>query len=262
MVDLDGDTRLDFAVANGMGNVSVYLGNGDGTFKAGPATPAAGTGIAVGDFNGDRIPDLALSSISSPQATVMLGKGDGGFEAGQPYAVAGMQEAIAAGDVNGDGHSEIVTANVLNPGAITTELVSCLSTNPAGLPGVFTGTGDSSLSVLLAKPAGGFEPQLAYLAGSSPDGVVIADFDQDGRADIASTAFRSNDLTILAGHGDGSFEPAGKYAVATGAQTIIVRDYDGDGLPDIAAPGGNAPDVSVLHNISGRLAVAPAAASP
>src|SRR5437899_2425683 len=82
--DFDGDGHLDLAVTNGgsypnyQGSVSVLLGKGDGTFGVAKsyATGSYSVAVAVGDFNGDRLPDLAVANSDSGTVTVVLGKGD------------------------------------------------------------------------------------------------------------------------------------------------------------------------------------------
>jgi hypothetical protein len=119
--DLNGDGILDLAVANLTSNssqpatVTVLLGKGDGTFT--PTTQTLLTGnlpfsVAIGDFNGDGIPDLVTANEGGNTATVFLGNGDGTFTAG-PSPTLGTNPVFAAvGDFNGDGLSDI--AGVLN----------------------------------------------------------------------------------------------------------------------------------------------------
>src|ERR1700739_2967802 len=90
VADFNGDGHADIAVVNsGSGNVSILLGNGDGTYKpavnfdAGIASP---TSIESADFNNDGIQDLAVWSLSGPAGptlSVLLGNGDGTFQAPQ-----------------------------------------------------------------------------------------------------------------------------------------------------------------------------------
>src|SRR5437870_189597 len=99
--DFNGDGRPDLAVANsGSSNVSVLLGNGDGTFQA-ARTFAAGTtpaSVAVGDFNGDGVADLAVANSGSSNVSVLLGNGDGTFQAARTFAAGGGPLSVAVGD--------------------------------------------------------------------------------------------------------------------------------------------------------------------
>ena len=87
--DFNGDGKLDLAVVNyGSSNVSILLGNGDGTFKtavnygAGSSAPYS---VAVADFNGDGKLDLAVANIASNNVSILLGNGDGTFQAAVNY---------------------------------------------------------------------------------------------------------------------------------------------------------------------------------
>jgi hypothetical protein len=118
--DFNGDLIPDLAVAdagdsqgNGAG-VTVLLGNGDGSFQ--PAVNyAAGGGpmsVAVGDFNGDGIPDLAVADEWDEGVSVLLGNGDGSFQAAR-YFYAGDDGpmSVAVGDFNGDGIPDLAVAD-------------------------------------------------------------------------------------------------------------------------------------------------------
>jgi hypothetical protein len=113
VADFNGDARLDMAVANqSSANVSVLLGNGDGTLQAAvqyfaDAVPRA---LAVGDFNGDSKPDLAATNFGSGVA-VLLGNGDGTFAAAVEYGAGTVPLSIAVADFNGDSKADLVVAN-------------------------------------------------------------------------------------------------------------------------------------------------------
>src|SRR5438552_2544520 len=82
--DFNGDGIPDLAVVPGgfpLNIVSVLLGNGDGTFQAARnfATGAHSVSVAVGDFNRDGVPDLAVVNFTSSSVSVLLGNGDGTF---------------------------------------------------------------------------------------------------------------------------------------------------------------------------------------
>jgi hypothetical protein len=123
--DFNGDGILDLAVADLLGNgVSVLLGKGDGTFQAvanyavGPFSWGGQGGaarcVAVRDFNGDGIPDLAVAFWGGVR--VFLGNGDGTFQTSPvSYVVASFVSTVAVGDFNGDGLPDLaVTSAGLN----------------------------------------------------------------------------------------------------------------------------------------------------
>ena len=119
--DFNGDGILDLAVVNDASNdVSVLLGKGDGTFQAAVnyavgASPGGPRSVVVRDFNGDGIPDLAVSFGGGVR--VLLGNGDGTFQttaisylAGGAYNPPTVQ-CLAAGDFNGDGLPDLAVTN-------------------------------------------------------------------------------------------------------------------------------------------------------
>src|SRR5205814_6119385 len=114
-------------------NTSVLLGNGDGTFGA-PSTYGVGgssSAVAVGDFNGDGIPDLAVSNYSSNNVSVLLGNGSGGFGAATNFSVGTYPLSVAVGDFNRDSRQDLVTANQ-NSHTVSWLVNNCVE--PAGTP--------------------------------------------------------------------------------------------------------------------------------
>jgi hypothetical protein len=120
--------------------VTVLLGNGDGTFNVTASSPAAGSKpnqLAVGDFNGDGIPDLVVVSDLTNSMTVLLGNGDGTFTAtSNSPAVGSNPNAIAVGDFNGDSNLDLA----------------------------ITDTYDDTISILLGKGVGRLPQQPACIA--------------------------------------------------------------------------------------------------
>jgi hypothetical protein len=116
--DLNGDGHLDLALTHRLtGAVSVLLGNGDGTFQAavsyaaGPTQQTFATSrLAVTDFNGDGIADLAV--VFGGGVRLLLGNGDGTFQIPAISYVAGTYpQSVAVEDLNGDGYPDLIVAN-------------------------------------------------------------------------------------------------------------------------------------------------------
>lgn len=151
--DFNGDGIQDVAIANGgSNNVTILLGNGSGGFSAAAGSPFAvgtyPTSIAVGDFNGDGIQDLAVPNRDN-NVTVLLGNGSGGFgaAAGSPFAVGTNPSSVALGDFNGDGRTDLVASNDLSNN------ITILLGEPAGTGSVLTITGLTPPSATVGSPA-------------------------------------------------------------------------------------------------------------
>src|SRR5439155_4821028 len=114
--DLNGDGVPDLAVANDRSNdVSVLRGTGDGTFQAAVDVPLpAGSNpssVAVGDFDGDGKPDLAVAIPRSNHVLVLLGTGEGTFQAALAFAAGSHPVSVAVGGVTGDGKLDLAVGN-------------------------------------------------------------------------------------------------------------------------------------------------------
>jgi hypothetical protein len=139
VADFNGDGNLDLAVAcpggsrpNGNpGYVIVFLGKGDGTFQAPLGTPVAGGAytLAVGDFNGDARPDLAIANSYGGSVSLALGNGDGTFGSPLNYAAALQPFGVKVLEANGDGVADLIVAS---PGGDTP--------NGTGMVSVFLGS--------------------------------------------------------------------------------------------------------------------------
>ncbi len=250
--DFNGDGIADAAIANyGDGTVSIVLGKGDGTFTQAPQSPEpAGQtpySIAVGDFNGDGIPDLVLANVYGGYITVLLGKGDGTFvpAAGSPIPAGNpltQPQAIAVGDFNGDGIPDIAVG---------------ISNGPS-----FAGT----LVVLLGNGDGTFKaaPGTTVPLGGTPISIAMADFNGDGILDLALANFGSSNANILLGNGDGTFTQAPNSPIAVGSfpWSVVAGDFNGDGISDLAivnsqyTSGGPGTVSILLGNGNGTFAAA------
>ncbi|HYL84063.1 MAG TPA: FG-GAP-like repeat-containing protein [Candidatus Angelobacter sp.] len=271
VADFNKDGKLDIITSisgsYGAGSaVSVLFGKGDGTFSAPLLLAANHTPgqLAVADFNGDGNPDWVAADATQLYLTVALGNGNGTFQDDVSYAV-GQGPQVAAGDFNKDGKLDLVTVDYPTaevsvllgngngtfqpaiktpvPGAFYGIAVADLNGdgNPDVVTGDSTGAAPRNVNVLLGKGDGTFAAPVKYSTGGSGEGqIVIADFNRDGKLDIAVVNESDNTISLLLGNGDGTFQ-AGKVvtpALATDGFLgfLVAADFNGDGKLDLAVP--------------------------
>jgi len=186
--DFNHDGKLDLVEAGTFGsggNMSVLLGNGNGTFRDG-ASYAVGTSpesIAVADFNGDHKLDLAIANSEGGSISVLLGNGDGTFQTPVNYPIA-FCVWVTAADVNGDGKPDLVAA------------ADYAFPNISGAA-VFLGNGDGTFGSPAYYP--GNWSATAYAA--------IGDFNGDRKPDLVITNFHGNNVLVMLNTGVVSFSP-------------------------------------------------------
>jgi len=239
ITDLNRDGHLDIATtAYAGGRITILLGNGDGTFRQAP--PVRGTNLALAmvaaDFNGDAIPDLAVTE-SIPvlgnltlhgSVKILLGNGDATFRVLATHPIGVLSELVRYADVNEDGKRDLVILNAL--------------------------VGNDA-SILLGLGGGRFAPERRMHVGG-PDsiqigsvrtldggeGMRLADFNNDGHLDMAITQMISSTLVIFKGDGHGRFTFVRQQRVTGFPEDLMAADLDGDGCVDLAVPG-NVPPV-------------------
>ncbi|MGA2653308.1 MAG: FG-GAP-like repeat-containing protein [Terracidiphilus sp.] len=227
--DFNGDGIPDLAVANVSGNtISILLGNGDGTFTQAANSPlTVGNGplsVAVGDFNGNGIPDLAVANAIDSTVMILMGNGDGTFAqaTNSPVPVGAEPSSIVVADFNGDGVPDLAVANY----------------------------GSNTLTILLGNGGGTFTQAAnsPVTVGSGSISVAAGDFNGDGVPDLAVVNYGQNTLTILLGQGNGTFAATTTNPATGGAPSFVaVGDFNGDGVPDLAVASEISNTVTVLE---------------
>lgn len=271
--DLDGDGRLDLVVA-AAGTLTVFRGDGAGGFRRSSAAAAGEgpTGLVTGDFDEDGRIDVLTANHETRYVTLLFGDGKGGLEA-RPGSrieveVSPHTHAVAAGDVNEDGHLDFLVddrgahAVKLFPGRGDGSFGSPHPVEVGGDPyrGMFLGDldGDGHLdlatpnprevAVFLGDGEGGFQsaPGAPHPV-PAPFSITVADVNGDGIPDLAASPGEgSTELTVLPGRGDGGFRDALSIGTAGGAGSVAAADLDGDGFDDLVVTAYVADRVDVV----------------
>jgi hypothetical protein len=227
--DFNGDHKLDLLVTYSSatcGYVSIFLGNGDGTFQPTPINtspsynPAA---IGIGDFNADGKLDLAVAEQfgTISQIEILLGNGNGTFSPGTVYSVGAEPDSVAVADFRGNGKLDLAVATLF-----------------AGTD-ILLGNGDGTF-----QSAGGS-------ATTSSVWVAAADFNGDGKPDLAVAQFGNPgmpDIAVIFNNGDGTFQPPVFYLAGLNPRFVAAGDFNGDHKTDIIIPDWDLDDTIILLN--------------
>lgn len=211
--DFNRDGHVDLAVVNsGSNTVSIFLGNGNGTFTLASeaVTGANPSALRVGDFNRDGLADLAVLNRGDKTISILLGNGDGSFRSGGRVALAG--NSLVVKDFNRDGTDDLATVS------------------------------GNTISVVLGNGDGTFASPSSYSGGpfSDSSSLTSGDFNGDGVPDLAVEnccdpdiyVARVGRIAVLLGNGDGTFR-APALMSASGPISLESADINNDGFDDL-----------------------------
>jgi FG-GAP-like repeat len=179
-----------------------------------PAAPV------VVDINRDGKPDLIVLDRDNKAVKVYRGNPAGGFDnkISSQLSVGNNPVALAVGDIDNDGHPDVVMANY----------------------------GDNTVSVLRGDGSFGFQPATTVVAGSGSIAVALNDLNRDGKLDLVIANTRANRVRIQLGLGNGQFGTAASFASGTLPYGLAVADINRDGKLDVAVTNPTSNRVNVL----------------
>jgi hypothetical protein len=230
--DLKGDGNSDLVIV--VGAVYVLLGRGDLTFEK-RAVYQSGTdphSVAVGDLNGDAMPDLVTANWGDDTISVLFNRGGGSFQPKHDYG-AGLQPiSLAIDDLNGDGEPDVVAAD----------------------------SGTRSVSVLLNRGQGAFGLEREYGIGGYGTSAAIGDLNGDSAPDLAITTYPTDAIAVLTNQGNGRFRAKVDFGMRHRLRAVAVGDLNRDGRPDLATANGNntvsvsinTPGLCTVQNVKGQ----------
>jgi hypothetical protein len=269
--DYNGDSILDLALANVISNnVSILLGNGTGGFGI-PTNFSVATGpisICTADFNGDNKLDLVTANNSSNNISIILGNGMGSFGSATNFTVGSQPTSIIEKDFDNNGTVDIAVSNnngvsilmgnglggfsspsnfIANVSSPPDNVLSADFNGDSFLDLVTANGAANNISILLGNGTGGFSAATSFTVASgtsTPSEICVADFNGDGKTDVATSNYSLFNVSVLLGTGTGNFSAPTTYPVGNpNPRGLTSADFDGDGNADIAVanePPGKA----------------------
>ncbi|CAF3575076.1 unnamed protein product [Adineta steineri] len=227
--DFNNDKRLDIVVASsGTDNIGMFFGYVNEGFLNAPAYSTGSssqvTSIAVGDFNNDTRLDVVITNNATNNVKVIFGSGYGTFVNEITYSTDNDSQpcSVSVADLNNDNRLDFVVAN----------------------------SGINTISIFLSNGTGTFSNQITYSTGvsSQPYSVVILDFNNDTRLDIAVASYGTSNIGVYFGYGNGSFMNQQIFSSGFNSHpfALAVGDIDNNNLTDIIATNNGYGNIDIL----------------
>ncbi len=277
--DFNADDRSDLVLlrpgdanASDNGDLTIYLSNGDGTFRKGQVlTPGKNpSSLLTQDLNADQKPDLVVTNQTDDTLAVLSGKGDGTFQSPVPYTTGDQPTSTLLADFDQDGLQDLAVLRYLASDILLANGDGTFRTGPSVTTGVFfpivswsdfnhdgkvdylTNGCDVSkcqVSVALGNGDGTFQSTRSLSSGHF--GVIfIGDYDGDGNIDIAGSENTLMQIGVLLGKGDGTFQPLVGFTVTSGVNLSLASaaDLNSDKAPDLVSINGDSTIGVLLNN--------------
>jgi hypothetical protein len=178
--------------------------------------------MSAAEFTGDAFLDVVIASQVNATAAIYRGDGLGGLQAVREIFLAGTPAAIAIGDVDGNGQTDLA----------------------------FADRDSRAVDVFVNLRNSGFPAHVLEATGA-PSDVVLADVNVDGTLDVIATIPERQELNVWFQLQDDRFLEATSYPTGAAATSLVIADFDEDGQPDAATANHDAASLSILMGDAG-----------
>jgi len=292
MSDLNADGLPEIAVTNDLGSSVSVLRNTTAAIGGAInfaihvtyATPARPVMVAVGEFDGDGVPDLVSASSITSEVSIRLGRGDGTFSERIDIPTPSACSSIHCADLDGDGSLDIATTHYYlgtmsilrnrseTPGILRFERTATIATlsrpiaaaagdlNADGLPDLaIVSTWGDSVGVVQNERGLGFVTRVDRGVTSDPRSVAIGDLNGDARPDVVATNYTALTASLILNLGNDGFSEKHEVEIGPAATSIAVADLNADGRSEIVVTNTNNAVVGVVQNagVGGNLGFLP-----